>query len=326
MEKVTAEFGADFGRRLNLAVVHGGNDEDEQQFSLRAGGGEVLLQLQRTGHFFAAYGTATIKCENRDIGSAFVDELSRWVGKPLEPAEKSGASGQSTSPIKGDYTELGTLVDAEGNQWKRIKLSLRGKKGSAPGAELYLTIDNDNQRACFSEKDWDNRAPLLQLFDNALGSKRKVSVRKTVGIKRTATHVSVPPDWIISESEMYIGASDPNSSCTFECTYFPSEGLKPSVEAARKVLCFVLEKQFGTTEQFANIVDVDRGDMSLSWAACPPPTDQVSGSSRYEEISCVLIAVGNNGYAIATFTFAPRDAALAYQEWNRIRDSMSLGE
>lgn len=96
MENFIVEFGADFGRRMNLAVVHGGNDEDEQQFSLRAGGGEVLLQLQRNGQFFSAYGTATIKCENRDIGSVFVDELSRWVGKPLEPAQKSGESGQAT--------------------------------------------------------------------------------------------------------------------------------------------------------------------------------------------------------------------------------------
>lgn len=218
------------------------------------------------------------------------------------------------------------MVDAEGNQWKRIKLSLRGKKGSAPGAELYLTIDNDNQRARFSEKGGAYREPLLQLFDNALGSKRKLAVRKTVCIKGTATHFSVPPKWIISESEMYIGASDPNSSCTFECTYFPARGLKPSVEAARKVLCFVLEKQFGTTDQFANIVDFDRGDMSVAWVECAPPTNQVSGSTRSEDIACFLVAVGNNGYALATSTFAPPDAVLAYQEWNRIRDSMSLGE
>lgn len=299
--------GAMRGRALFL-----GCSGDLEKLRLSLEGSAIALGFTRTGEYIFEHGAVTV--EAGDAGPDFARSLASWLGVPLDD------SGAGRSEVEVTYARLGAGRDAGGDRWDLFKLFVAAGEQHA---ELFLRVRADRQQAAFAEKWSDYREPLALLIDAAVGLGRGALPHRPLAVGGRQIELSLPPDWIASDGKGCVKVTDPGDDCLLELSYFHLPPLAPGAPGVAEQLEITLAE----SDHPAPITATRRLGVDLAWGEYDfECADEHRGDTVRAARGRWTLASNGTIQAFLTFYYWVDDASWAVPAWERLIDTMRLGD
>ena len=307
-------------RQLDLIVAGCAASEHDQRLILRAGAGEIAIELARRGHHGLTHGDARLSAADRELGAAFVGEVSRWLGTPL--AGTARATPMRPGVVLGKYARLGSQRDADGADWEIYELFVGDPVAVGDDAELFLRVGSG--KAVMMEKAPRDREALVRLLSRTLGDARAPERRMTMLTPCRQARLSVPMSWRVSTLPTgQLRITDSSESCCFDAaTLALPRDLTGRDKLAQRLRAALVARNLDVARM--PIVTRDRGDLTLAWAEHAYVSEDLDRGGRRYARGRWLFAASEHLLTVITFQYWFDDRAWAIGEWERIVDTLEL--
>ena len=148
---------------------------------------------------------------------------------------------------------------------------------------------------------------------------------KIVILDRGNVELAIPRDWSVKpDPEGYMKFEDPTEECLLEVSYLRLPNLAPEAPTVEERLRFALREDPRSRE--APITSFVRGETSLSWTDYLYESEDPKRGTRRTARGRWLIASNGRFQVLMTFYYWKDDAAWALRSWERIVQTLSLGD
>jgi hypothetical protein len=155
---------------------------------------------------------------------------------------------------------------------------------------------------------------------------KTLDLERVLILDRGNVEVALPRGWTVRpDPEGHLACVDPTDSCKLEVSYFPLPPLDADAPSMAERVRSSLEGAPDPSTR-APVVAFRRGDAEFAWTDYAFTSDDTERDERREAHGRLLLA-GNQWFqAVFTFSYWTDDAAWAVPVWERIVQTIELGD
>jgi|ERR687891_1598575 hypothetical protein len=158
------------------------------------------------------------------------------------------------------------------------------------------------------------------------GRLQALDLERVLIVDRGNVELALPRGWTVApDPQGHLACKDPTDSCKLEVSYFALPALPPDAPSMVERVLASLEG-VADPSTYSAPVAFRRGDAEFAWTDYVFTSDDTKGGRPREAHGRLLLASNRWFQAVLTFSYWTDDTAWAVPIWERIVETIELGD